>query len=297
VLISEENIQRVCKECNSANLYLDPVSSELVCEHCGMVISGEQLSRKPEWRAFDFAQREKLPRVGSPLNLTIHDKGLSTSIGWRNRDHSGKRLSPEANEKLYRLRKLNRKSKFISSGSKNLSHALSVMIKLGNKLNLPRNVVETTSIIYRRALGRNIIRGRTIQNIVVAAIYTACRQCGVLRSLTDVAKAANIPRKIAARNYRFLHQELELEVPNVQVKGYIRRLVSRLGLLGDTEILALRLVEVVSNTNQTSGRSPAGIAASCIYVSSRILDEGLTQKQLLKKHKSQKSQYAIDIKI
>jgi transcription initiation factor TFIIB len=64
------------------------------------------------------------------------------------------------------------------------------------------------------------------------------------------------------------------------VTGYIRRLVSRLGLLGDTEILALRLVEVVSNTNLTSGRSPAGIAASCIYVSSRILDEGLTQKQI-----------------
>jgi transcription initiation factor TFIIB len=154
------------------------------------------------------------------------------------------------------------------------------MSKLSNELNLPRNVLETGSMVYRKALTKNMIRGRTILSVVVAALYVACRKCGVLRSLTDVAKAANIPRKTAARNYRFLYQKLELDVPRVQPTSYVTRLVSRLDLLGDTEILALRLVEVASNNNLTNGRSPAGMAASCIYVSSRILGKGLTQQQI-----------------
>ena len=279
MLISEDDKKQVCSECNSTKLHWDPDNGELVCERCGTVISGKQLSRKPEWRAFDPIQREKLPRTGSPMTLTIHDKGLSTTIGWRNRDYAGRRLSPETRDKLYRLRKWNRRSKITSSRNRNLSQALSLMSKLSNELNLPRNVLETSSMIYRKALKQNLIRGRTILSVVVAAIYTACRQCGVVRSLTDVAEAANIPRKTAARNYRFLHQKLNLDVPRVQRTGYIKRLVSRLRLYGHTEMLSMRLMEEASNQNLTHGRSPAGIAAACIYVSSRIMDKDLTQHQ------------------
>ena len=38
----------------------------------------------------------------------------------------------------------------------------------------------------------------------------------------------------------------------------------------------------VSKKNLTNGRSPAGIAASCIYISSRITNERLTQHQVAK---------------
>jgi transcription initiation factor TFIIB len=245
-----------------------------------MVISEEELSRAPEWRAFDQVQREKLPRVGAPLNLAIHDRGLSTVIGWKNRDYAGRRLNPETFSKIYRLRKWNRRSKIKDSRSRNLAQALSVMTELGNRLNLPRNVIETASVIYRRALNKNMIRGRTIKSIVVACVYAACRQCGVLRSLTDMAKAANIDRKTAARNYRFLLRQLDLDLPRVKLTGYLRRLISRLDLHGGAEMLALRLAEESEKNNLTNGRSPAGMAASCVYVSSRILDEGLTQNQV-----------------
>ena len=153
------------------------------------------------------------------MTLTIHDRGLSTSIGWRNTDYAGRNLSPEARNKLYRLRKWNRRSKITDSYNRNLSQALSIMNQLASKMNLPRNVLETSSMIYRKALKTNLIRGRTIQSVVVASLYTACRQCGVVRSLTDVAEAANIPRKTAARNYRFLCQRLELNVPRTRGRG------------------------------------------------------------------------------
>ena len=291
MLISEGSKQQVCSECSNTNLFLDPVKGELICEQCGIVVSGEQLSMKPEWRAFDFSQRENLPRTGSPLDLTIHDRGLSSTIGWSNRDYAGRPLNPEMRYRLYRLRKWNRRSQISNSRNRNLSQALSLMHKLSDELNLPRSVLENGSMIYRNALKANYVRGRSILGIVVAALYMACRQCAVLRSLTDFAEAAEVPRKTTAKSYRFLHQKLKLNIPRVQQSSYIKRLVSRLRLRGYTEMLAMRLLEEAINNNFTNGRSSAGIAAACIYMSGRIMDEGLTQYRVA--HEAQVSEVTI----
>jgi len=56
-------------------------------------------------RAFDSEQREKRARVGAPMTYTIHDKGLSTMIGWKNRDAYGKSVPTRNRAQLYRLRK------------------------------------------------------------------------------------------------------------------------------------------------------------------------------------------------
>ena len=61
---------------------------------CGLVIDDEFIDRGPEWRAFDADQRMKRARSGAPMTLTIHDKGLSTMIDWRNKDSYGRAISP-----------------------------------------------------------------------------------------------------------------------------------------------------------------------------------------------------------
>ena len=272
----------VCSECGSSSLLRDYDTGELVCQNCGYVISSTFIDQGPEWRAFDQEQRDKLPRVGAPVTWTIHDKGLSTTIGWQDRDASGRRLSPEERARLYRLRKWHRRSKVSDSTQRNLAHALSEMSKIAYKLNLPRNVIETSSMIYRRAIQKQLIRGRTIQSVAVASIYMACRQCSVIRTLEDVALAATITKKEAARNYRFLLRELNPEVPQVNPQGYISKIVSKLSLKGETEMLAMGILTKASKLRLTSGRGPSGIAAACIYISSQLTDERRTQGEIAK---------------
>jgi transcription initiation factor TFIIB len=279
-LANKLKIQAACEECGNSNLLRDYETSELICQVCGIVVTNTELSTMPEWRAFDQQQREKLPRVGAPVTWTIHDKGLSTTIGWQDRDSSGRKLSPEDRARMYRLRKWNRRSKVSDSTQRNLAHALSEMSKISNKINLPRNVIETSSMIYRRAIQKKLIRGRTIQSVAVAAIYMACRQCGVIRTLEDVAGAANITKKEAARNYRFLLRELKPQVPQVKPQGYISKIVNKLALTGDTEKLAMAILTQASEMKLTSGRGPAGIAASCIYISSQLTNERRTQGEI-----------------
>lgn len=93
-----------CPECGSRNLVQDYERAELVCSDCGLVVDAEFVDEGPEWRAFDHDQRMKRSRVGAPMTYTIHDKGLSTMIDWRNRDSYGKSISSKNRAQLYRLR-------------------------------------------------------------------------------------------------------------------------------------------------------------------------------------------------
>jgi transcription initiation factor TFIIB len=269
-----------CPECNNSRLIQDSERGELVCQNCGYVISSNIVDNGPEWRAFDQQQRDKLTRVGAPLTWAIHDRGMSTTIGYQTRGLSGAKLNPEAQARLYRLRKWQQRSKVSNSMDRNLSNALNEMIKISQRLNLPKNVVETGSMIYRQAVQKHLTRGRNIQSVAVASIYMACRQCGVVRTLSDISESLDITKKEAAKNYRFLLRELKPNVPKADIELYISRIVNKLALTGDTERVAMMILNQVSEMKLTGGRGPSGIAAACIYISSQLTDDTRTQGEI-----------------
>ncbi len=121
----EESVESVCPECGSHQLVHDYERAELVCQSCGLVLDEEFIDRGPEWRAFDHDQRMKRSRVGAPMTFTIHDKGLSTMIDWRNRDSYGRAISSKNRAQLYRLRKWQRRIRVSNATERNLAFALS----------------------------------------------------------------------------------------------------------------------------------------------------------------------------
>ena len=202
-----------CPECGSTKLMRDYECAEIVCMDCGFVVAAKLADRGPEWRAFDDEQRAKRARTGAPLTYTIHDKGLSTMIDWHDRDIYGKRLSPGQKAQIYRLRKWQRRIRVSDATERNLAFALSEISKISNALNLPKNILETASVIYRKAVKEHLIRGRSIQGVTSAAIYVACRQCGLARTLEEIAQASSINKKEVGRSYRFLIKELNYFIP------------------------------------------------------------------------------------
>ena len=194
----------------------DHESAEIVCMGCGYVVIAKLTDQGPEWRAFDAEQREKRARAGAPTTFTIHDKGLSTTIDWHDRDIHGQRLPQGQKAQIYRLRKWQRRIRISDATERNLAFALSEISKITNNLNLPRNVLETASVIYRKAVKEHLIRGRSIQGVTAAAIYVACRQCGVARTLEDISQASPMDKKEVGRSYRFLIKELHYFIKPVK---------------------------------------------------------------------------------
>jgi transcription initiation factor TFIIB len=254
--------------------------AEIVCMDCGFVVAAKIADRGPEWRAFDDEQRSKRTRVGAPLTYTIHDKGLSTTIDWHDRDVYGKSLSPGQKAQVYRLRKWQRRIRVSDATERNLAFALSEITKISNNLNLPKNILETASVIYRKAVKERLIRGRSIQGVTSAALYLACRQCGLPRTLDEIAQASNVHKKEVGRSYRFLIKELHYSIPPLRPSQYITKFSNQLTMQGKVEEIAHKILASAKELKLTSGRGPTGIAAAASYIASVLTGERKTQREI-----------------
>jgi len=270
----------VCPECGSRVLVRDYERAELVCEKCGLVVDSNFMDEGPEWRAFDHDQRMKRSRVGAPMTFTIHDKGLSTMIDWRNRDAYGKSISSKNRAQLYRLRKWQRRIRVSNATERNLAFALSEMDRMASALGLPRNVRETAAVIYRKAVDKNLIRGRSIEGVAAAALYAACRQCSVPRTLDEIAEVSRVSRKEIGRTYRFVSRELGLKLLPTSPIDYVPRFCSGLGLSGEVQAKAIEILRQAGEKELTSGRGPTGVAAAAIYIGSIQCNDRKTQREV-----------------
>lgn len=283
--MKEENLPqtpriRKCPECGSNRLMRDYECAEIVCMGCGFVVAAKLADQGPEWRAFDDEQRAKRARAGAPLTFTIHDKGLSTMIDWHDRDVYGKRLAPGQKAQIYRLRKWQRRIRVSDATERNLAFALSEISKIANNLNLPKNILETASVIYRKAVKERLIRGRSIQGVTAAAIYVACRQCGVARTLDEIAQASTVNKKEVGRSYRFLIKELNYFIPPLKPSQYITKFSNQLTMQGKVEEIAHKILATAKELKLTSGRGPTGIAAAASYIASVLTGERKTQREI-----------------
>jgi len=269
-----------CPECGSTRLMRDYECAELVCMDCGFVVAAKIADRGPEWRAFDDEQRVKRTRVGAPLTYTIHDKGLSTMIDWHDRDIYGKSLSPGQKAQVYRLRKWQRRIRVSDATERNLAFALSEITKIANNLNLPKSILETASVVYRKAVKERLIRGRSIQGVTAAAIYLACRKCGLARTLEEIAQTSSVNKKEVGRSYRFLIKELDYSIPPLKPSQYITKFSNQLTMQGKVEEIAHKILSAAKELKLTSGRGPTGIAAAASYIASVLTGERKTQREI-----------------
>ncbi|MFC4451754.1 transcription initiation factor IIB [Halorussus aquaticus] len=275
---SEES--QTCPECEAGTLVADAGGSELVCEDCGLVVEERNVDRGPEWRAFNHQERQSKSRVGAPTTNTMHDKGLTTTIDWKNKDAYGRSLSSEKRSQMHRLRKWQERIRTKDAGERNLQFALSELNRMASALGVPRSVQEVASVIYRRALKEDLIRGRSIEGVATSALYAACRKEGIPRSLEEVSEVARVDRKEIGRTYRYVSQELELGMQPVDPKKYVPRFCSDLDLSEEVESKANEIVDVTAEKGLLSGKSPTGYAAAAIYAASLLCNEKKTQREV-----------------
>jgi transcription initiation factor TFIIB len=254
--------------------------AEIVCKECGLVIDEKIIDMGPEWRAFDYEQRIKRSRVGAPMTYTIHDKGLSTVIDWRNKDSYGKDIAPRRRAQLYRMRKWQQRIRVSNATERNLAFALTELDRVASRLSLPKNVRETASMVYRKAVEKGLIRGRSIEGVAAASLYAACRQCKVPRTLDEIANAAKINRKEIGRTYRFVSRELGISLKPTTPVDYVPRFGSELNLSGEVQSKAIEILKKAMSQELTSGRGPTGVSAAAIYIASVLLGERRTQREV-----------------
>ncbi|MFY9565345.1 MAG: transcription initiation factor IIB [Nitrososphaeraceae archaeon] len=266
----------LCPNCNvnydnkndNRNIINDPESGEIICGICGLVLSIEKSQEiRPEWRNFNTEQSNKRIRTGMPTSLARHDMGLSTIIGRTDRDYTGNAIDTSIKSTIDRLRILDYRTQLHSSTDRSLKKAFSELDFLRDKLALLDSVVEKTAYIYRKAQQRGMIRGRTVSAMLAAAIYIACREIGVGKTLKDIAEGSNVKPKTLSQCYRTLLTELDIKTPMLDPMRCVAKVASRMQLNETTSRQAMGIMHNAMKSEASTGKNPMGLAAAVLYIS------------------------------
>lgn len=273
--MSKNEPARTCPKCGGFRLIRDLEAGEEVCGECGLVISNI-VNHGAEWRAYEPSEMDK-GRGRQPIDPSQWNNGVSTSFN-TNKDGYGKLLSVDVAEKMNRLRKVDTRSKVNDSQSRNLVIAMAVLERISSEVHLPEAVRKSSAALYRKVLNGDMVRGRSIDSMMAACVYAACRQFGLPRSLEAIADAGNRDYREVARTYRFLLRETGLKVPNGHPERYIPGIASKLGLSVSVERLALEILRDADSSKVLYGKDPQGLAGSVVYLALQRLGELRTQK-------------------
>lgn len=279
-------IEKCCPECEST-LVDDVQNGERICSGCGVVVAEQMADYGPEARSSSLEEKMKLARATGQTTYSQHDLGITTEISISTKDYSGKTINSEVANQMNNLRKWQQRIRISSPRERRLSNVLAKIGDTCKVLNLSKNVLETSSMVYRNLDGKMDVKGKSVASITAATIFMACKQCDVVRSLNEICagigtvKDLKAKTKLAAKYYRTMVMELGASsTPVVTMDKYISKIANLSKTDVRVERLALEIFEKTRNRNLADGKAPNGIAAAYLYVASILLGQNVLQRDV-----------------
>ena len=274
----EEEVEVKCPDCSSRRIDDDSGRGERSCEDCGLVIAENMIDPGQDWNT--FVGKEETIRGGPPASVMVHDKGLSTDIHWANKDYAGRSIAGKNRSQFYRMRKWQRRARVSGSFDRNMEAALVEIGRLASKMGMGKLVKEETAVIYRKALEKDMVKGRSIDTVVAASMYLANQKLRTARSLDDFQRHSDVSRKSITRAHKVIKAALGVRIPVSEPSEYVGRYAGLLDLPPEINASALRLLDRAGELELTHGKSPTGLAAAALYIAARQGDRHRTQRDI-----------------
>ncbi len=253
--------------CGSAQRVVDPTNSELHCADCGLVFD-------PGLVVDDVSPRE--PGQGTdggrgvgpfvPLGAPRHH--LGSTLGGR-RDGRGRTLD-SAHRNYYGHLKwlMDREVSRRSETTLERSAAREVLARMAANLSLPPVVATESERLFQEGSVRGAFRGRSLSSSCGAALYAACRQFGLPRTLGEVSKGLSLKRSDVGRAFKALARTLGTPPPSVNLQAYLQRYAEELALSPQVRTTVESMLREVHEHPEVSGLSPHGVVAALIFLAS-----------------------------
>ena len=267
-----------CPECGENGIIIvDEARGERSCCSCGLVVE-QVFSSGPEWRAYNASEEASRARASTPSFLS-EEFTQQTEIPYSRTDAFGRVISPERRFEFSRLANLDKRA--IYSETRNLRTALRELKRLKSQLDISDSVTKTAAIIYRKSLKANLVRGRSIDGIIAASLYLACRRESVPITLKDIQSRASISSKELGRCVRILLLQLKLtKLTHADPVSFVHRLADCLNITMATRNVACTIVDRAKGASLTVGKNPMSVAAAALYIAGVQTGERRTQAQM-----------------
>jgi transcription initiation factor TFIIB len=258
----------ICPECGGSIIPLIN-TGDVVCNQCGLVINEKNVDFSHNGRRA-YTNQEKINReqTGAPISILLPDIGLSTVID----------KSKINNPDLKRAAKWNTR---ITWQKRNLLIASTELKRISTILNLPNYVREDAMRLYIEAFKKKLLRGRSINAMVAACLYLACRRKQIPRTFQEILNEASVNAKEVRRSYSTLIREMNLNPPSTDPISLIPKYMTDLGLNSEIEKLTTKILNAYRSKFSISGKDPKGLCAGAIYLACRIKNKEVTQQQIV----------------
>ena len=265
-----------CDDCGSNALFYDATRGDCICESCGLVAESSIISYKIEWNAYDRDEEQKKARSEYPSRIlcNYHLGTNFKSILTDYRQIKGHNLQQKQYRRLARIQNQN------YDRYSNLKNAIFTLKHIKSQLNLSSDTSNTAFVLYRIAQKKRMVRGRSVINMMAAAVYLACRKKELPILIKDIARVANITSKQLGKSVRLYLRNVKLSKDFHDPIIYINRLGDALNLTGYTRIIAIDILRKTRERGIVIGKSPIIIAAASIYIASIQTGERRTQAQI-----------------
>ncbi|KAK4936677.1 transcription initiation factor IIB [Elasticomyces elasticus] len=270
-------------------------NADTICASCGRVLAERIISNESEWRTFNSDEKpgDDPNRVGDQESDLLYGNS-GTVIGG-----SGMGVSKETRKLQSAQRQQNE-----DKNNRALQTAYAQIESWAEADNFNSTVKAQAKGYYKKAYDAQAFRGKSINALLAACLFIACRQCKVGRSFNEVMNLTKVPKKEVGRAYktleRFLTQSSQDQIAALQANNgtvnveslefkattssrpdeLIPRFCSMLGLPYRVEYIAVKLALHVPSIPALAGRSPLSTAGACIYFASHLIGKGKSSSQI-----------------
>jgi len=263
----EENLSDYCIECEGSIIYT-PEIGETVCNQCGLVINERGLdltnSDKRIYGEQQYMNRKQYGSLITPLTPAV---GLHTVL-----------LTEEiTNPDFRRVAKWNTR---LTWNEKNILIATTELRRISSNLNLPYYVKVSAIKIYKKLNKMNILKGRSINAMVAACIYYSCRKWRVNRMFKEILEETSCSEKEIRRCFHVLLNELNLNVPAVDLNSLIPKYALKLKLDRSVVNSVITLLESNKDSMFIMGKDPKGVCAGALYLICKFKNMNVNQERI-----------------
>jgi transcription initiation factor TFIIB len=278
------NMSRCCEVCGNTTAWVnDDNTGDVICGGCGFIASEKCISSGKDWRSYNIEQENQRSRVGPKKNMYVYDGGLATTIDTSCKDSKGQTLSASERQKQKKLKKTQDRFKIVGSQDRNFTDAMNQLHALSQSFQLTKQVKEEVVFRYRKIVKDQLLKGRTIQYILVALIYIIQAELKIPFAISDVCKKGNISETDLTKYRKKVYTALQLNPKPILTSHYLNTIHRVLhldqGLILQFSNLLYQRVKKI-NPLLLQGKYPSGIASGMYYLAANILQYDCTQHQI-----------------
>lgn len=242
---------RSCPECFSTNLTFK--NGEFLCNDCGLLFTSE------EAEAADMLEGNSAGTAEiASSESTADNNGKSKRYSLESRIFTQAQAPEEL--QLYNIIKTS------SSTERRIVRALSKIEKISTALGLDAKAKRKAAEIYRLALEKGILHGRSIDSIACASIYIACRKLSLPITIERISKISRLRKKVLISSCKVVLRELDLKLEPANAEELLYSFCNKLGLSRRTKEKAIQLLSLAIEKGLTNGKMLHGVIGAVIYL-------------------------------